>query len=252
MGGRALGRVAEHGDARDLVGEVLGDGRGGEGDVAELFGGGFGDDTAISEKQGAVATDFFLVEVEDHEGRGGEHVGEARDDLEDGAEGAGGVLASAADEGIGSSGGEHHSGEVAEVAHGLASFDELEALVAAELLELGGKDFKVLAAFGLDEAHTGKVEVELDGVGFDSGAVAEEDGHAHAASHPLARGLKDARIGAFGEDHALRVALELFDKFGDEWHDGGDGGGGGGGVNAGAGAAGPRGRGAVSGESRVD
>lgn len=216
--GGALGGVAEHGDARHFVGEVAGDAGGGEGDVAELLGGGIGDDAAIREEKGAVGAHFFLVEIENHQRGGMEHAGQTRDDLENGPEGAGGAVGGAGDESVGLAGGDHHGGEVAIVFHGGAGLGEFEALDAAELFELDDKGVEILAAFGLDDANALEVNVEFGGRLLDGGAVAEQDGHAHAAGHPLAGGLQDTRIGALGENDAFGMALKFLGEFGDERH----------------------------------
>ena len=140
------------------------------------------------------------------------------DDLEKGAEGAGVGHGRAAHEGVGLGVEQHHGGVVAGVAQGLADVGDFEAVILPKLFELGGEGGDVFAGRGLDDADALEVERETGGGLLDSTAAAQQDRGAHAAGDPLARGLQHARIGAFGEDNALGVALESFGEFREERH----------------------------------
>jgi len=71
---------------------------------------------------------------------------------------------------------------------------------------------------GVDDAHAFEVYVEARGGVFDERALAEEDGRAHAARDPLARGLEDARVGALGEHDPFGVSLQSVCELGDDRH----------------------------------
>ena len=77
-----------------------------------------------------------------------------------------------------------------------------------------------LAALGLDDAYPLQVDIEFGGCGLDGGAVAEEDGNAHATGDPLAGGLENARVAAFRENDAFGVPLEFFYELRDDGHRG--------------------------------
>ena len=143
---------------------------------------------------------------------------EARNDLKNRAKAAGGAGGGSGNERIGLAGHEHHGRIVARVFKRFARFGASQAFDAADLLQLGGERLKVFAALGLDDTHALKIDVELGGGGLDEGAVAQQNGHTHAASDPLPGGLKNAGIAAFRENDALGVALEFLYELGDNRH----------------------------------
>ena len=218
--GTALAGIAEQGNPGQLIRQMVGDHRRGDGDVGQLLRGGLGEHAAIGQEKRPIEAHFLFIPVKNHQRRSRRHILQPRNDLEKRAQCARSRHGGATDQGVDLSGREHHRCEVIAVLHhspGLAGF---EALVAPERLELPREVVEVLAPGGFDQTHAGERHVKLRGGLLDAGPFAKQNGRAHPPRHPLAGGLKDARIGALRKDDALRMALQPLDEFGQQGHSG--------------------------------
>ena len=214
----ALGREGKHRHARTDGEELPREKAAGHGDVGELVHGRLGDDAAIRHEHRALVAEARVLDFQHHAARRRAVAGGEADDLEDGPQHAAGRLARAGHEAVGLAHRHHHRAEVVRLAHGVECLGLLHALGATE----AGVDFRkalqLLALLRVDDADALEGKVESLGGAFDARAVAEEDGGPKLERAELPGRLQHARLGAFGEDHPLRVPLQPFDDAADETH----------------------------------
>src|SRR5882724_6038626 len=81
-----------------------------------------------------------------------------------------------------------------------------------------GKIVEVAAFRGVDDANAFEIDVQFGGDLFHFRAVAKKNRRAEAKRIKLSRRLQHARLGAFGENHSLGMALEFFNDRSDKTH----------------------------------
>ena len=196
--------VAQHRHLR-LDTELRGGLRGHGGDLRQLVGGGV-------RVHGAVA-ECPQHAVHDHQEDGANHRGTRRglDDLERGLNGVRGRVSRAGDHTVGDALVDHHRRVVADVLHGLARLLQRDALVLAQLGELGGELLQLVALARVGQSGTGKVQPQLLGAAGDVVRVAQDGQLAHFGAQQLVGGGEDAVVLAFRQ-HDVRVLFAGLDQ----------------------------------------
>ena len=218
MRGAAFRRVGEQRDARARAEQVSRKLRRGHGNVGKLFHIRLGNHAAVREEHHALFAEARVLDFHDHAARRGGGLRRDLDDLKQRAQRAAHRFARAGDHAIGLVHGDHHRAKVIRILHRLARLLDLDALGAADEFIALREALAFLAVFGVEDADAFERDAEFLGELLNFRAVAEQDGRAELERIELARGLKDARLGAFREHEPLRMPLQFFDDGGDETH----------------------------------
>ena len=218
MAGAALGGKREQRHSRTHPHQLARQLRRGHRDLSQLLHGRVGDDTAVAHEQDAILAEAAVFDLHHlATGSGGGLWGHF-DDLEQGPQDAAGDLVGAGNEAIGLVHRDHHGAEVIGLEHGLARFQRLEPLVAAQHFKAVGEVLQVLALGRIDDADA--FEGNAQGLGdlFDFSPIPQKDGSAQPQRIKLARGLEHPRLSSFRKDNPFRMPLQLINNTADEAH----------------------------------
>ena len=211
LGAAARGE-AQQGDARLGAEEGLVGLRGRQRDVRQLLGRGAGVHAAVGEEEGAVARRGRGLELhQEAAARGLDALGRP-DAVEGAAEHVGGGRDGAGDHAVGEAEFDHHGADVEAVPELGGGLLGGHALGLAALVEGRDELGQEGGGGGVDDLESGGRHAGF-GAGLGGFGGGGEDLHAgDAEADDFGGGFHDARVHAFGEDHASVVLFGFFDE----------------------------------------